>query len=127
MEFSRPFFKQFRDEVNDALKPLIEKYGIDITIGTISFNSDTFSIPLKGKALDASGTAVADTNNFQRYCTLFGLEPGDLGRKFMSRGETYEIIGVSPNRPKYPIDVMRSDGKRFKYTRLNRASTQFIN
>jgi hypothetical protein len=126
MEFSRPFFKQFRDEVNEALKPITDKYGIDLSLGSISFTSDSFSVSLKGKALDASGAPVVDTNNFNRFCTIFGLEPGDLGRKFVSRGETYEIIGISPNRPKYPIDVMRSDGKRFKYGRINRAFTQFV-
>lgn len=123
MAFSRPMIKQLRDEITEALKPLAEKHGISFDMGSISFSSDSFSVSLKGKTLDESGVPVVDTTTFTRYCSLFGLKPEDLGRKFVSRGHTFEITGLNPNRPRYPISARRSDGKLFKFAR---AGIQFL-
>jgi len=115
MAFTRPTMRQLREEIDNALKPLAEKHGISFNLGSISFSSDSFSVSLKGKTLDESGTPVVDAATFTRYCGMYGLKPEDLGRKFMSRGHVYEITGVAPNRPKYPINAKRSDGKQFKF------------
>lgn len=52
---------------------------------------------------------------FEALAPLFGLEPSDYGRTFKSGGELHRIVGINPNRPKYPISTERiSDGRAFK-------------
>ena len=52
---------------------------------------------------------------FEVLAPLFGLEPSDYGRTFKSGGERHRIVGINPNRPKYPISTERiSDGRAFK-------------
>ena len=46
----------------------------------------------------------------------FGLKPSDYGRTFKACGETFRIVAINPNRPKYPISVERvADGRGFKF------------
>jgi hypothetical protein len=46
----------------------------------------------------------------------FGLKPSDYGRAFKARGETFRVMAINPNRPKYPISVERVvDGRGFKF------------
>jgi len=45
-----------------------------------------------------------------------GLKPSDYGWDFKARRETFRIMAINPNRPKYPISVERvADGRGFKF------------
>ena len=53
---------------------------------------------------------------FEVLAGHFGLEASDHGRTFRTRGETFRITAINPNRPKYPISVERvADGRGFKF------------
>jgi hypothetical protein len=43
---------------------------------------------------------------------MFGLEAADLGRTIVLDREEHRLVGLAPNRPKYPIVMERvRDGK----------------
>src|SRR6266404_5388645 len=42
----------------------------------------------------------------------YGLAPSDFGREFAAGRERFRIIGIDPNRPKYPISVERIPDRR---------------
>lgn len=53
---------------------------------------------------------------YQRYHGIYNLPADGLGATFTVRGEEYKIVGLSPNRPKYPVNAVRSaDGAPFKF------------
>ncbi|MCS5602689.1 MAG: hypothetical protein NZ734_10890 [Paracoccus sp.] len=57
---------------------------------------------------------------FEVLAPHFGLEPSDYGRTFTTRGETFRIMAINPNRTKYPISVERvADARGFKFTAEN--------
>jgi uncharacterized protein YaiI (UPF0178 family) len=40
--------------------------------------------------------------------------PDMIGQKYTSRGRTFTITGYKASRPKYPVQVERDDGSKFK-------------
>lgn len=53
---------------------------------------------------------------FERMATLYGFEPSDLGKTFMSRGRRFKITGLKTRRHKYPISAeCLDDGKGYKF------------
>ncbi len=93
--------------LNDYFKSqgiTIKNTGGTIYPDRIRFKFD-FSIPeVKEKA---------DTDTFNRYCSSYGLKSTDLGKKFKLRNTIYTITGISPSRPKNPINCSSNRGKQF--------------
>lgn len=86
-------------ELNDV--DLRNGFGIGFRVG----------IPMQDGALYSPDKAM-----FEVLAGHFGLEPSDYGRTFTTRGETFRIKAINPNRPKYPISVERvADGRGFKF------------
>lgn len=68
-------------------------------------------IPMEDGALYSTDKAM-----FGVLAEHFGLKPSDYGRAFKARGETFRVMAINPNRPKYPISVERiADGRGFKF------------
>ena len=68
-------------------------------------------IPMEDGALYSTDKAM-----FGVLAEQFGLKPSDYGRAFKARGETFRVMAINPNRPKYPISVERvADGRGFKF------------
>lgn len=68
-------------------------------------------IPMEDGALYSSEKAL-----FEVLAPQFGLKPSDYGRSFSRQGEHYRIVGINPNRPKYPISAERvADGRGYKF------------
>lgn len=44
-----------------------------------------------------------EAEDFKRFAALEGLQPSDLGRRFVIGGNTYEICGYKPRCYKNPI------------------------
>jgi len=114
--FDKTNLRALRPELEKALADVCAKHGITATIGSGSFTDleCKFKLILN---LEGSGEAksTAKQADFERYAVLYGLEPTDFGKTFIVGGNSYTITGLSPNRPKFPIDGMRHDGRKFKF------------
>ena len=114
--FDRTNCKLMRQEIDQALSVVGQKYGVSFEGGNIRFTSHSFSMKLTGNVVDKSMPAGGKTSNdFNLYCRQFGLEPSDLGRVFNHRGTAYKVAGLKPQSYKFPILGERYDGKRFKF------------
>ncbi len=69
----------------------------------------------------ADGSVVdPDRMMFEALADMFGLAPEDYGREFTTGRERFRLVGLDPNRPKYPISAARiPDGRRFKFPAEN--------
>lgn len=68
-----------------------------------------------GIPMDDGAIYSPDKAMFDVLAAHFGLEPSDYGQTFRTGGDLHRIVGVNPNRPKYPISTERvSDGQGFK-------------
>ena len=67
------------------------------------------------------GTAFnAEKEMFAVLAESYGLAPEDFGREFNTGHERFQITGIDPKRPKYPISAERiPDRQGFKFTAEN--------
>lgn len=101
-----------RPEVESALAELGEKFGLKISAGNASYNSNavTFKVELALQGYDR------DKDEFMNVCQFYDLKPSDYGKEFRSRGETFTLVAINTRSPKFCFMGERADGKRFKFT-----------
>jgi len=101
--------------VEDALKDLSAELGVAIEYGGGRYsNGETGEIKLKLTVAGPAGKTAGQVA-WDRSCSYYGFLAMDFGRRFTTRGCTYEICGLAPSSHKYPILAKRADGKVFKF------------
>lgn len=113
-----PLCEKLRRDMTQACLKLAETHGLTVEAGELSdidlrhgFNiSFRVGIPMADGALYSPDKAM-----FEVLAPHFGLKASDYGRTFRTSGDLHRIVGIKPNRPKYPISTERvSDGRGFK-------------
>jgi len=94
----RTAFEKFAEEFGKANNCVIE-------LGAINFNSlaGTFKANVSGVEADSGDKESAMEREFYNYCRYFGLEKSDYLAEFKYNGDSWQIIGLQPNRRTYPI------------------------
>ena len=100
-----------------ALAPLAEEFGLSITPGRGSFTATTFSLRLEVATKSTDGQVQSrETQAFAQHAHLFGLNPADLGRKFIASGREFVVSGLNTRaRSKPVIATSTSDGRQYKF------------
>lgn len=119
--FNHANVRELRPKLDAALKVLGDELGIAFHIGSMSFLGKECNVKLKLTAMGECDNAddaleAMEKTKFERYAKMFGLEPEHFGKEIRVRNEVFTISGIAPNRPKFPINGTRSDGKKFKLT-----------
>jgi hypothetical protein len=111
--FDALLLKKLRPEIEAALAELGRKHGITIRAGSARFSERTADLKLELAVIGGDGGSTRrETEEFEKYHTMFGLEAADLGQIVMLDREEHRLVGLAPNRPKYPIVMERvRDGK----------------
>jgi len=113
-KFDRKTSKKITDEVRKELASLLEKRGLKIIKTSGTFEDETLNMKIVFNTLSGQ---TPDERNFITFCNLYGFEPEDLGRHFVSNGTEYRISGLCPNRTKYPLKAERvSDKVTYKFS-----------
>ena len=112
-----------RDEIMQAVAPIAERHGISIKLGKGSYGILNASQVLEFAIIGSDGYAqTPEAKDFTTYAKMFGLDPAWLNKPLTvpGRSETLTIVGLKPNRPKYPVLYKASDapGKLFKGSEL---------
>ena len=117
-EIDRPFLAKAREHIDKALAAVGKELGVNIQLGNCRYSpGESITFKLEGNALGEDGKAVSrGASDFAMLATSFGLKPEDLGKEFVSRGETFKITGLNLKAKKYPIQAeMLSNGKGYKF------------
>lgn len=109
---------QLRRDMKKACRAVAETHGLTVEGGDLA-DIDlrySFEISFRVGIPQENGTIYSpDKAMFEVLAPHFGLEPSDYGRTFKTGGDLHRIVGINPNRPKYPISTERvSDGRGFK-------------
>lgn len=104
-------FKEFRTDLNNAMKALEKKYGIELAGGNISYDENSFTIKVEGKRTDVD-VEKAEFMRMVVYMKYRGFSEDDYKKEFTFKGRRYSIVGFKPGN-KYDVVVARDDGKRF--------------
>ena len=111
---------QLQQELFDACQKVAKSHGLVVEGGELNDIDlrNSFSIDFRvGIPLSDGRLYSPDKALFQALAPQFGLMSSDYQKTFSFRGNLYKIVGLNPNRPKYPILASRvTDGKSFKFT-----------
>ncbi len=106
-----------RDMMKTCLA-VAETHGLTVEGGELSDIDlrHSFNIGFRvGIPMEDGAIYSPDKAMFELLAPHFGLEPSDYRRTFKTGGDLHRIVGINPNRPKYPISTERvSDGRGFK-------------
>ena len=109
---------RLRRDMMKACLAVAETHGLTVEGGELSDIDlrHSFNIGFRvGIPMEDGGIYSPDKAMFEVLAAHFGLEPSDYGRTFRTGGDLHLIVGINPNRPKYPISTERvSDGRGFK-------------
>jgi hypothetical protein len=125
--------KQLRTEIDAALKTVQQKYGVRLSIGTISYDGvkatsrlTMIAVGDPTTAADPKATMLAKAqSDFNKYASSFGLKPEQYGATFKYGRDTYKLAGLKPGSPKYSILATNvSNGTTYKLPESSIASLQ---
>jgi hypothetical protein len=101
---SKESLKQLRDDIDAALKAVGDKHGVALRAGNASYTATNATFKLEV------------STSFNRFCTLYGFKPENLGATFQNRGVTFTLIGLDRKSRKYPVLARNAkDGKTYKF------------
>lgn len=93
-------------EIAAAIKPILERHGLDIA-KTMSKYGDIYSIKVEANKVSRGENGVnmesEYAKDYKRFGSVYGLNEGLLGKKFVSRGREFAFAGIAASRSKYPI------------------------
>ena len=117
---------RLRRDMMKACLAVAETHGLTVEGGELSDIDlrHSFTLGFRVGIPMADGAIYSpDKAMFEVLAPHFGLEPSDYRRTFKTGGDLHRIVGINPNRPKYPISTERvSDGRGFKMPAENVAS-----
>ena len=108
----------FRKEFDKLVKPLGEKFGAHIKLGTQTWNENEFTARLT--VTDTSnlkeGQSPRDKkleDDYKNHCQIFDLKPEWLGQSFQAQGMTLTIVGLKTRASKNPVVCNSDNGKGY--------------
>ena len=106
--FDRSVCKLIGSEILEAIKPVAEKYGLEVAQRGGRY--DTYKWSAKFELIAPEGAAAYDS----KLAKLSGAK-FDVGFEFTDRGKTYRVTGFNAKNPKNDIELVRlDDGRRLK-------------
>ena len=115
-QLDKPTVTYIRKRLKAAVKPLAKELGVVIDLGHCTFQASNCRFQLKVAVLDSNGKAITEeVDSFRSNAKLFGLDPDDLGKEFIYRGQSYTICGLKPKSRKYPVIARSGNGKDYKF------------
>jgi len=124
MDIDRKNWKMLADEMEAALRPLLEKHGLEVgkvsgqyghTVGAFRFAvQQTASASADGKSKGQRDPALQ--RQFERSADLLDLDPAWFGQTVNYLNHQITIDGLSLGSRKYPVLATTNSGRRMKYT-----------
>ena len=115
--FTREVIQTLREDINRALVPVKEKYGLDIlTVESVLYRDETFTAKVSG---DVSGDpeGVLQEIDARFFAMRHGLPEDILSREFSINGDVFQVMRIEPRNFKYPVIARcKRDGKTYKFS-----------
>lgn len=107
--FTQETVKSVTNDINKALDAVSRQYGLNLSLGTVSFTDTKFTTRLTAEVGDLEILSYA----YEEDLLELGLPSDLIGRVLESDGKTYTVTGLNM-RSEYPVLWERSDGRRYK-------------
>jgi len=105
------------DDIEQALEEYAKDRGLSIKRGPARFGATNLTLKLEISTISDSGTVLTrESQDWNRYCHRYKLEPDRVGWMFEYHGQTFQITGLNRKASRYPICAERvSDGKPYRF------------
>jgi len=114
-QFDRQSLRELRVDLDSAMASIAAKYGIQLSAGNISFNSDTATIKVAAGIIKNGTVVTPEAKAFDQYKRLVGLGNLNVGDTIDLQGSLYTITGYKPRSTKSPVVVTKvSNGLSYK-------------
>jgi len=114
MAFTKEELRNYRAEIEQALKEVAEKHNINIHAGNISYTDNDFKLTLGVTKKEVNGLSYEQAE-FEKHCMLFGFKPEDYKKTFAMNGKIFTITGFNLKAHKMPIHAIGNDGRGYKF------------
>jgi len=115
-EINKSELRIIRRKIDEALATIGTEHNITIkTTGGTSYTTNSFRMKIEGATINEDGVSDKQVENFEKYATLLGLTPADLGKTFTYKKSTYTITGLKASNPTYPVQAVNQNGKQYKF------------
>jgi hypothetical protein len=112
MDMDKVKAKALHTELDEAVRAVAAKHGMDITKSRGAFSDGLFRLNVEiaedGKSSEASA--------FTQLAHVYGLRANMLNSLVTLHGQTYRIVGLLPRSTKFPVVVENADGRKLKVT-----------
>ena len=112
MNLANTDFKQFRNDVVEALAAIAERYGCEVTAGNIKYDTSSIDLALYFKAKGENGES-AEEMDFKKHCGEYGFKPEDYNATVVFEGKRYSFIGFNPRARKNYCIIRDAAGKEY--------------
>ncbi len=114
-QIDKQVLRSLRSEINTALEPLAEKYGIKFDAGNATFSEFNATIKLEIATSKDGDFVTKEGQDFLNYAELLGLSKDMLNKEFTYFGTAYILNGYSPRSSKFPFIAEKvEDGRSYK-------------
>ena len=93
-----------RKDINQALKPVEEKHGIEFSLGTMRYDDSSFRATLEASLSVIDGKSK-EQHDFETQCVLFGIKPEDYLARIKVGSNICEIYGFNLRAKSMPVRV----------------------
>ena len=113
--FNKVNLSKMREILDKTFEEIKEVYEIDLSIGSISFQSNRFTARLEANIVPSGKTK--EQAQFEEHARRWGLSASDFERQFKHQNEIYKVIGAKPKADKYKIiGECITTGKEYVFT-----------
>lgn len=116
MSFDKATLKNISADISKALESVGVKYGIKIENGRCQYSDNNFTMKLEASRVNSDGTVeTKEVSDFKKNCQHYGLKISDLGKTFVSNGQTYVLSGLNTRAKSMPIMGHRLGDPKAQY------------
>lgn len=92
-EFTKDELRRLRERMNQLLGPLGREFGIEMTLGSITYTGVEFTASLKARRANLSLGDTPEAQLFTERAKKYGLRPETLGQVFWADGRQLRVLG----------------------------------
>ena len=114
---NKDLLKSIKKDLEDKLKELSGKYGVEIRSGGGTFNEVDATLKLKVTSAMKNSDEYLK-KEWDKNCGFYGFKPEHFGMKAIYKGEEVQLIGFNHSKPKNCINFIKTNsGEKYMCSR----------
>jgi hypothetical protein len=114
VKFDRNLVREFQVEVQEAVRKIATRWGIQTRKSKGRFDDENFDLRLSFTPGEVDEKEPQE-KEFEKYAGLFDLSGSDYRRSFLSDGNMYFLVALKPRNRKYPVIGENQNGTCYKF------------